>query len=235
MINLNIMDPETSYAQVDVYDEDVPAELCWVDFETTGLDSDPESIPLEIGVVITDKYCVPRASFQSLIMEFNWQNKLANAPQVVRDMHDKSGLTQHLIRTKERLPIQDASPGMSHRTYVAGSRAWVHDLSSTEVNKQLFDFLHEHGGGEQKTPMAGSTINFDRHFMQLFLPHCNEYLHYRNVDVTSVKNLCRMHNSRVYAALPQTPADQKWHRPLHDLHGSMTEYLFYLDNFLHVE
>lgn len=224
MINLNIMDPETSYAQVDVYDEDVPAELCWVDFETTGLDSDPESIPLEIGVVITDKYCVPRASFQSLIMEADWQNKLARAPQVVRDMHDKSGLTQHLIRTKERLPA-----GWFDRN------SWMYDLSSTEVNKQLFEFLHEHGGGEKQTPMAGSTINFDRHFMQLFLPHCNEYLHYRNVDVTSVKNLCRMHNSRVYAALPQTPADQKWHRPLHDLYGSMTEYLFYLDNFLHVE
>jgi oligoribonuclease len=211
---------DTTYASARVIDEDVEPELCWVDFETTGLDSDPGAIPLEVGVIITDKMCRPRASFQSLIMERNWLYRLSVAPKVVQDMHDKNDLKAHLLRTQDLLPA-------------GGPSAWFEVLNSVEVNKQLFDFLHEHGGGEGKLPMAGSTVNFDRRFMQAFLPHCNEYLHYRNVDVTTLKNLCRMHNPRVYAALPQTPADQKWHRPMQDLAGSMEEYLFYLDNFLY--
>lgn len=211
---------ETTYAYHRLVDDNVEPELCWVDFETTGLDND-ESVPLEIGVIITDKLCNVRASFQSLIMERNWLFRLDQAPQVVKDMHDKNGLKQHLLDTQTLLPA-------------GGPAAWFEVLSAKEVNTNLFQFLHEHGPGERKMPMAGSTINFDRYFMSRWLMHCNDYLHYRNVDVTSVRNLCRMHNPRVYDALPQTPDDQKWHRPMEDLRGSMDEYQFYLDNFLHV-
>jgi oligoribonuclease len=221
MIDIGSTAFETTYAAATVHDEGVEPELCWVDYETTGLDTDPESVPLEIGVILTDKNCNVRATFQSLIMERNWEYRLGQAHQVVKDMHDKSGLKEHLLRTEQLLPISGPSP-------------WFDVLNAVEVNKQLFDFLHEHGGGEKKLPMAGSTIGFDRHFMQIWMPHCNEYLHYRNVDVSTLKNLCRMHNPRVYASLPQTPADQKWHRPMQDLAGSMEEYMFYLQNFLFV-
>jgi oligoribonuclease len=211
---------DTTYGFARSVDDKVEPELCWVDFETTGLDN-RDSIPLEIGVMITDKFCNVRAVFQSLIMERNWQFKLNHAGEVVRKMHEKNGLEAHLQRTEIILPANGPSP-------------WFDVLSASEVNKQLFDFLHEYGPGENKMPMAGSTVNFDRYFMSRWLMHCNDYLHYRNVDVTTLKNLCRMHNPRVYAALPQTPAEDKWHRPLLDLGGSMEEYQFYLDNFLHV-
>lgn len=222
-VNLPEWDELTTYAQIGVHDQGVEPELCWVDFETTGLDTDPESIPLEIGVVITDKFCQPRASFRSLIMEEDWEYRLARfAEPFVKDMHDKNGLIAHLARTKVLLPRNGPAP-------------WHKVLSAKCVNEELFDFLHEHGPGENKMPMAGSTINFDRHFMRGWLMHCNDYLHYRNVDVSTVKNLCRMHNPNMYKHVPQVPKEDKAHRVMQDLSASMKEYMFYVDNFLDVE
>lgn len=210
---------ENQYASAKLVSGDVEPELCWVDFETTGLENQ-DAVPLEVGVIITDKMCNVRAVFHSLIMERNWQFKLLHAPGVVRDMHEKSGLERQLQDTERMMPAGSSAP-------------WIDVLSAKSVNEQLFDFLHEYGGGENRLPMAGSTINFDRHFMRLWLTHCNDYLHYRNVDVSTLKNLCKMHNPRIYAALPPVEGGTA-HRALDDIKGSMQDYLFYLENFLYV-
>lgn len=199
--------------------EDVKIELAWVDFETTGLETDPRSIPLEVGCILTDRDGNEAASYRSLIYGFGWYEALREADDIVREMHSANGLTNTMVETARMLK----DPIRAEKI-----------LGYPQVDQDMLDFLVGFAGAPKVLPMAGSTINFDRYFMK-FLPMARDWFHYRNADVSSIKNFCRIFNPGLYAQLPQLPADQKAHRPLEDLRESIKELLFYRDNFFFVE
>jgi oligoribonuclease len=78
-------------------------------------------------------------------------------------------------------------------------------------------------------PMAGSTVHFDRRVMEEHMPQTHSWFHYRDIDISTVKELCRKLNPRVYENRPRV--EQRAHRPLADLDASIREYLFYRENF----
>lgn len=199
--------------------EGVAAEMIWTDTETTGLDHEGDAL-LEVGVIVTDLDGNEAATYRSLVIEPNWRMKLINAHAMVKEMHENNGLRRDLSDLVDAL---DSSPRGS---------AYV-QFSSRRVDEHLREWLL--GFGEsQKFPMCGSTINFDRGVYDHHLQNSLSWFHYRNIDVSSLKNLCRMLNPDLYARLPQVPKEEKAHRVLDDIRASIEEYKFYKDNFLFV-
>jgi oligoribonuclease len=200
------------------------SEMVWLDLETTGLDRQEDMI-LELGLVITDRWGHKKASFRSLVEDdgtIECMSMLEHAKvdgdengSFVYDMHKKSGLWDEL-RT-----IQ-----------LGGDESMELGLMQHEVSERAVAFLKEHAGDAGLLPMCGSTISFDRGFLEGDMPDLNSWFHYRNIDVTTLKNLCRMHNPRVYSSVPQVPANEKKHRVLDDLDASIEEYIYYLNEFL---
>ena len=192
----------------DRFDETVA--YCWIDMETTGLQPPigrSYELPLEVGAILTNAALEELGDYSSLILPAHWRDTLAGSDQFVQDMHLKSELTAELeLAEKERRPyfLEDVDRGL---------RTW----------------LDQFGGPPKAIPMAGSTINFDRHFMG-FLPISLDWFHYRNIDVSSVKELCKKFNPGLYAQLP--PLDDKKHRVLDDLRASIAELKWYRDNFM---
>ena len=78
-------------------------------------------------------------------------------------------------------------------------------------------------------PLCGNSIGVDRRFLDRYLPTVDQYLHYRSIDVSSLKELCRRWNPAVYKA---RPGKQETHRALDDIRESLEELRFYRDQFL---
>lgn len=187
----------------------VPVEMVWVDLESTGL-SPQEDVPLEIGVTLTDRYGTVVDSISSLVAYQGWKFFMAAAPSEVAEMHHTSGL------------IDDLNCVSDEGAY-----------SLVRVDETIYKWLTEDHGLEAGTfPLCGSTINFDRAFIQTYFVRLNKFFHYRNVDVSTLKNLCKLLNPDVYDLRPEDP--NKTHRVLADIAASIREYQFYLDNFLFV-
>jgi oligoribonuclease len=205
------------YSETQIIDPDVTPEMVWVDLETTGLNAQ-QNIPLEIGILVTDKWGKEHSAARSLILEPEWDLHLARAVPFVQDMHEKNGLASQLRRTNSLSP--DATE-------------W---LCASEVDKWMLDFLNNQAGPAGKMEMSGSTINFDRAFLDRHLPLTHGWFHYRNVDVSSVRNLCKLHNRPVYdARMKQLEGFEAKHRVLDDIRASVDEYKFYVDNFIFTE
>jgi oligoribonuclease len=206
------------YTSVTMHDKEpylsIRSEMAWIDMETTGLlDKGEDQVPLEIGAVITDKDGYKVASFVSLILPSNWTYFMQKADRYVQNMHAKNGLASDLVEADQ----EDYD--------VRG------ELSFNSVDNRLRAFLETYGGDPKQFPMAGSTINFDREFMR-FLPRSLDWFHYRNQDVTSLRNFCKPLNPAVYSRIPEIPEDRKQHRPLADIDDSIGLYQFFKDNFL---
>lgn len=193
----------------------IKAEMAWVDMETTGLSADADDIPLEVGCIITDRDGREWATFRSLILSNDWEFRLGRAKPFVQDMHLKNDL---------KLELSVAFQNEEARRI----------LSFNQVDNFMRDFLDAFGGPDNVMPMTGSTINFDREFMK-FLPNSLQWFHYRNIDITTLSNCCKILNPDIYANCPQVPADKKKHRVLADIRDSIKLYQFYKDNFLFVD
>lgn len=81
---------------------------------------------------------------------------------------------------------------------------------------------------EKASPLAGNSIYMDRMFLNLHMPKVNKYLHYRIIDVSSIKELCRRWNADVYK---QAPKKEFTHRALDDIKESVNELKYYKNNF----
>ena len=116
---------------------------------------------------------------------------------VVREMHTRSGL----------LATIEAST-----------------LTLEEAGRQTLEFLKAHVPVKGTVPLCGNSIGTDRRFLAAQLPDIENWLHYRSIDVSTVKELCR----RWYpAVLAQAPAKKTTHRALDDVHESVAELVFY--------
>lgn len=186
-------------------------EMAWVDIETTGLDAIVD-VPLEFGIMLTDKDGNIGPWFSWLIWETNkhYANATDRATQdeIVGPMHTKSGLWEELVK---RIDV----------------------FTRDQADSMIVSWLDDNGAG--KLPLCGSSIgSLDRPFILRHFPKLNERLHYRNIDNSSIKELCKMHNPRVYQKISEYTTKRETHRVMEDIEDSISEYRYYLDNFLWV-
>lgn len=168
--------------------------LVWIDCEMTGLELAVDEL-VEIAVVITDFELRPLdPGFQVVIKPSD--AALANMNDFVTKMHETSGL------------INEIPDG----------------ISLADAEAQTLEYIKRFVPLERKAPLAGNTIGTDRMFLAKYMPQIDQWLHYRNVDVSSVKELSRRWYPRVFF---QAPAKDGGHRALADILESIREMQYY--------
>ncbi len=168
--------------------------LVWIDCEMTGLDLQVDEL-VEIAVVITDFELEPvDPGFQIVIRPSD--AALSNMNDFVTKMHESSGLI-------EEIPL---------------------GVSLAEAEAQTLAYIKRFVPLERKAPLAGNTIGTDRMFLAKYMPQIDNWLHYRNVDVSSIKELSRRWYPRVFF---QAPAKDGGHRALADILESIRELRYY--------
>ncbi len=170
--------------------------LIWIDLEMTGLDPDRDVI-LEIAVVLTDGQLREVVAGPDLVVHAD-EAALAAMVPVVAEMHRQSGLTE-------------------------ASRASRVEVS--EAEHAVLGFVKDHVQS-QTAPLAGNSVHVDRTFLKRQMPELEAHLHYRNVDVSTVKELVRRWAPKAYEARPEKEGS---HRALEDILESIEELRAYRD------
>jgi oligoribonuclease len=168
--------------------------LVWIDCEMTGLDLDVDEL-VEIAVIVTDFELRPLdPGFQVVIKPDD--SALAHMNDFVTKMHEKSGLLEEIPQ----------------------------GVSVAEAEFDVLEYIQRFVPLEGKAPLAGNTIGTDRMFLAKYMPRVDRWLHYRNVDVSSVKELSRRWYPRAYI---HAPAKGGGHRALADIRESIVEMAYY--------
>ncbi|XP_071952826.1 oligoribonuclease, mitochondrial-like [Antedon mediterranea] len=171
--------------------------LVWVDLEMTGLDIDTCHI-IEMACLITDDNLNMVAEGPNLIIH-QPEDILENMNDWCKEHHGKSGLTEEVRRST---------------------------LSLENAEYQMLGFIRQHTP-PGKCPLAGNTIHVDKKFLEKYMKQFMYHLHYRIVDVSTVKELCR----RWYpTALRTAPSKMAAHRALDDIKESIKELKYYRQN-----
>ncbi|HZY26956.1 MAG TPA: oligoribonuclease [Jiangellaceae bacterium] len=168
--------------------------LVWIDCEMTGLDLAHDAL-VEVAVLVTDSELNVLGEGVDLVIRPP-DEAVAQMHDVVRQMHTVSGLL-------DEFPI---------------------GVTLEHANAVVLDYLHEYVPEPAKTPLAGNTVHMDRLFLARDLPEVEAWLHYRNVDVSSIKELVRRWYPRVYYASPGKTGN---HRALGDIRDSIEELRYY--------
>ncbi len=177
-----------------------PADrLAWIDLEMTGLDTNRHTI-VEIAVLITDANLELIDDGIDLVVHAS-PEELARMDDFVVGMHTRSGLLPQ---------IQAAT------------------LSLAEAGEQVLEYLQARVA-EHSAPLCGNSIGVDRRFLDRYLPTVDQYLHYRSIDVSSLKELARRWHPEV---LKGQPAKKSTHRALDDIRESIEELRYYRGAFL---
>jgi oligoribonuclease len=173
--------------------------LAWIDLEMTGLDPARHTI-VEIACLITDDALTVVEEGPDLVVHAA-EAQLADMDDFVRAMHTRSGLLAEI----------EAST-----------------LSLSDAGAETLAFLRTHIAEAGTVPLAGNSIGTDRRFLAALLPEIEAFLHYRSVDVSTVKELCRRWQPEVYKAAPVKKAG---HRAMQDIRESVAELAYYRDAF----
>jgi oligoribonuclease len=168
--------------------------LVWIDCEMTGLDISVDEL-IEVAVVITDFDLNVLDDGLTVVIKPD-PAALANMSDFVRDMHTESGL------------LAELESGMS--------------LSDAEF--AVNEYILKHVPVQQQAPLAGNTIGTDRTFLARYMPRVDAHLHYRNVDVSSIKELAKRWFPRVYFNAPPKAGG---HRAMADILESIRELEYY--------
>jgi len=166
-----------------------------MDLEMTGLDPDRHVI-VEIATIITDDDLAVVAEGPDLVVHAT-DDELARMDEVVVRMHTESGLLDRIR----------SSP-----------------LSLADAGAQTLAFLREHVPEARTVPLCGNSIGTDRRFLARHLPEIEDHLHYRSVDVSTIKELAKRWMPDVLAG---APAKTGSHRALDDIRESIEELRFY--------
>ncbi|HEY0496371.1 MAG TPA: oligoribonuclease [Kutzneria sp.] len=169
--------------------------LVWIDCEMTGLDLGKDAL-IEIAALVTDAELNVLGDGVDVVIHAD-DEALAAMPDVVRDMHAHSGLTEEVRRATTTLE---------------------------EAEQLVLDYIRQWVPDPRTTPLAGNSIATDRGFIARDMPELDGHLHYRMVDVSSIKELCRRWYPRIYYA---QPAKGLAHRALADIHESIRELAYY--------
>ncbi|MBX3193553.1 MAG: oligoribonuclease [Microbacteriaceae bacterium] len=165
-----------------------------MDCEMTGLDLSIDEL-IEVAVVITDYDLVPVDDGFQVVIKPD-RTALENMSDFVRAMHSESGLLAEL----------DAGKSLAEAEY------------------EVLEYVLSHVPDAGTAPLAGNTIGTDRAFLAKFMPRVDAHLHYRSVDVSSIKELSRRWYPRVFF---QAPAKHGGHRALADILESIRELDYY--------
>lgn len=168
--------------------------LVWVDCEMTGLSLSADAL-IEVALLVTDAELNIVGDGVDVVIKPP-QEALDQMPQVVREMHTTSGLLDEL----------------------------PHGITMAEAEERLLAAVREFVPEPRKAPLCGNSIATDRGFIARDLPLLDAHLHYRMVDVSSIKELARRWYPRVYFASPEKKGG---HRALADIRESIEELRYY--------
>jgi oligoribonuclease len=173
--------------------------LVWLDLEMTGLDTTRHVI-VEIAALVTDGELQPLDDGIDLIVH-QPPAAMAEMDDYVRTMHTKSGLLGEIEASTRSL---------------------------ADAGAQVLAYVQQHVGPES-APLCGNSIGVDRRFLDVYLPELDRYIHYRSIDVSSFKELCRRWYPEVYR---KRPNKTETHRALADVRESIAELEYYRDHLL---
>jgi len=173
----------------------VSEALVWIDCEMTGLNPAVDVL-VEVAVVITDSELTILDDGLDLLIKTD-PDKLASMEEVVREMHATSGLTEALTGAT---------------------------LTVEEAETQLLDYLKKWVPDRRKSPLCGNSIATDRSFLVRYMPRLDDHLHYRMIDVSSIKELARRWYPKTYF---NAPVKTGGHRALADILDSINELRYY--------
>jgi oligoribonuclease len=168
--------------------------LVWIDCEMTGLDLQVDEL-VEVAVVITDYDLVPVDPGFSIVIKPD-QTAWDHMGDFVREMHTTSGLIDEIPNGK----------------------------SLAEAEYEVLEYILRYVPMASSAPLAGNTIGTDRMFLAKYMPRVDSHLHYRSVDVSSVKELTRHWFPRIYFSAPPKNGG---HRALADILESIRELEYY--------
>jgi oligoribonuclease len=172
--------------------------LVWLDCEMSGLDPEKERL-LEIAVIVTGPQLTPRIEGPVLVIHQS-DALLGGMDAWNKGTHGKSGLIDKVKAST---------------------------LSESEAEQQLLDFIKQYVP-KSASPMCGNTIGQDRRFLVKYMPKLEAYFHYRNLDVSTLKELSRRWKPEVYASFKK----QQRHTALADVHESIDELSHYREHFI---
>ena len=170
-------------------------ELVWIDCEMTGLDLASDRL-IEIAALVTDADLNVLGEGVDVVIHTD-DAALGNMVEVVAQMHKRSGLIEEV-------------------------RASTVDLATAE--ELVMDYIRNHVKNAKTAPLAGNSIATDRGFIARDMPALDDYLHYRMIDVSSIKELCRRWFPRIYYGQPEKGLA---HRALADIQESIKELRYY--------
>ncbi len=176
------------------------SNLVWLDCEMTGLEPEVERI-IEIAVVVTGPDLTPRVEGPVFVIHQS-ETQLAQMDKWNRDTHGKSGLIEKVRAS---------------------------NTTEEQAQAQLIAFLSQYVG-KGKAPLCGNSIGQDRRFLVKYMPQLDAFFHYRNIDVSTLKELAKRWRPEVYKAYKK----KQRHTALADVHESIDELAHYRANFLQV-
>ena len=168
--------------------------LVWIDCEMTGLDLGADAL-VEVAALVTDSELNVLGEGVDVIIKPS-DEALEQMNDFVREMHTKSGL------------LPELASGIEMR----------------EAEEIVLEYVRQHVPVARKAPLAGNTIGTDRMFLARDMPELEGWVHYRNVDVSSIKELSRRWFPKAYY---NSPAKSGNHRALADIQESIEELRYY--------
>ncbi|MGH8837220.1 MAG: oligoribonuclease [Actinomycetes bacterium] len=168
--------------------------LVWIDCEMTGLDLDKDAL-IELAVLVTNAELEILGEGVDIVIKPP-QSAVDQMDEVVRTMHQSSGLLAELDR----------------------------GMSLAEAEQRALEYIKAYVPTVRRAPLAGNSVATDRGFLARDMPTLEGHLHYRMVDVSSIKELVRRWYPRVYFNSPEKTGN---HRALGDIKDSITELRFY--------
>lgn len=175
-----------------------PNNLVWLDMEMTGLNPDSDRI-LELAIVVTDSNLEMVA--ESPVWVVHQSDAILDAmDDWNKKTHGRSGLLERVKATR-------------------------HDDAMVEA--EALEFMKKYVG-ERQSPMCGNSICQDRRFMARYMPNLEAWFHYRNLDVSTLKELCKRWTPEVYKGFKK----QGKHTALADIYESIEELRYYREHFI---
>jgi oligoribonuclease len=178
----------------------IAAVLAWIDLEMTGLDP-AQHVIVEIATLLTDDDLNLIAEGPDLVVHAT-DDELARMGDTVTQMHTRSGLLDEIRAST---------------------------LTRAEAGARTLAFLRQHITTARTVPLCGNSIGTDRRFLAAQLPEIEEFLHYRSVDVSTLKELAKRWNAPLLAGAPRKA---EGHRALDDIRESVEELRYYRDHLI---
>ena len=173
-------------------------ELVWIDLEMTGLDPKRHVI-VEIATVITSADLDVIAKGEDIVIGAS-DMEMSQMGEYVRNMHMKSNLLNDIENS---------------------------DVTTEEAERKTIEFIDSHLSTDYKPPLCGNSIGIDRRFLVEYMPSLENRMHYRCVDVTSIKELVYRWFQNI---LRRAPRKEEQHRAMDDVLESIAELKFYREN-----